>query len=477
MRRLRSWLSLKTLVHVCIVRPLIKILFGINVYGKQNLEGLWNYIMIANHNSHLDIFLLFCLVPINQIGRTHPVAAEEYFSKSKLVYHLVNFLFSPIWVPRGGAGKHADPLQGIRDMLNKGHNVIIFPEGTRGLPGIVKHFQSGIGRIAEQYRHTPIVPVFLSGPERSFPKRTFFPLPIWNNVLIGPPQIYGGTRTDIIHNLEKRIHELSESETALRHRKIPRRKKPAVSVAILGIDGSGKSTISKGIALLLSERASVAMVSDKLEFFENAEPREIQPLVTEELRGIVGGYAKRAGSLKAYKIPKLAELLLRNNLLAEIRRWYNPDFIILDGSPLLNLMAWAILYKEEYFNEEICLKAIKILTAEDHSIPRSDPIYRSFPELTALKRLKLNHLEPPDFAFYLDVDPRLALERISSRGQELQAHETTERLGKLSEAYKTVCGVVEKSALARTCVVEGDDTIENIQQKIINILNPGSEKE
>ena len=36
-------------------------------------------------------------------------------------------------------------------------------------------------------------------------------------------------------------------------------------------------------------------------------------------------------SLKSYKVPKLAELLLRDHVVGEVRRWYAPDAIVMDG--------------------------------------------------------------------------------------------------------------------------------------------------
>ena len=137
---------IKTLVHIILIRPLIKLLFGINLIGKENLSGLNRYIIIANHNSHLDILLLFYLIPFKQILKTHPVAAKEYFSKPKILYRLVNYLFSPIWVTRGDPESRAECMSEIKTKLNEGHNIIIFPEGTRGNPGEIQTFKSGIGR-------------------------------------------------------------------------------------------------------------------------------------------------------------------------------------------------------------------------------------------------------------------------------------------------------------------------------------------
>ncbi len=78
-------LSLKIFIHLLIIRPILKFLFGVNLFGMDNIKGVDNYILIANHNSHIDILLLFYLLPVKHINKTHPVAAREYFAKSKLV--------------------------------------------------------------------------------------------------------------------------------------------------------------------------------------------------------------------------------------------------------------------------------------------------------------------------------------------------------------------------------------------------------
>ena len=70
---------LRTGLHLLLIRPLLRLLFGVNVVGRENLEGLDRFILAANHNSHLDIFLLYSALPPSRIARTHPVAARDYF--------------------------------------------------------------------------------------------------------------------------------------------------------------------------------------------------------------------------------------------------------------------------------------------------------------------------------------------------------------------------------------------------------------
>jgi 1-acyl-sn-glycerol-3-phosphate acyltransferase len=465
--------SLSTLIHLVLVRPLVRLIFGVNAVGIEHFRGLDQYIIIANHNSHLDILLLFSILPVKHIEKTHPVAAKEYFSRWKWLFRAVDYLFRPIWIVRGERMK--DPLRGMKDRLSSKRNVIIFPEGTRGSPGEIGKFQTGVGELAVAYPDVPIVPVFLFGPERALPRTSSVPLPLWNEVTVGPPQASTGDRRDITASLENLVRELSNSAAAKRHRR-RKRPKPSLVVAVLGIDGSGKSTISRAVAERLAADSSVCLVTDGLEFYQNGSRRRMQPLLTEKVRQSVGKYAKTARSLKHYKVPKLAELLLRDHMMGEVERWYSPDFIVLDGCPLMNLAAWAKLYKEEHFDSEACGTALRILSGQGDAITHGDPVYAKFPELTALRRLRLTSMRLPNKVVMLDVDPTVSVARITKRGQQRQVHETEEKLTRLREGYCLVCDVVKKEFEISTRIVDGDADIDTLVASALAFLDENREK-
>ncbi len=321
----RLTVFVRVLLHLAVLRPLVRIYCGVHVTGSAHLHNLPRFILIANHNSHLDVLLLYSLLSASDISRTHPVADELYFARHPLVFALINFLLQPVWIRRAQAGRHDDPLEGTRDLLERGHNIILFPEGTRGRPGEMLAFKSGLGRLVSQLPGIPIVPVFLSGPERVLPKGSRVPLPFWSQVLIGPPQFCAGSPRDATKHLENTLLELSRSGAARRSPRKRRRHTPAPLLAVLGIDGSGKSTVSRWLAQRLSAQGSSCLVGDRLEFYDRGEPKALQPLALDEARGMLSRYAKRARSLADYKIPKLAELVMRDRLLSDVNRWYAPE--------------------------------------------------------------------------------------------------------------------------------------------------------
>jgi 1-acyl-sn-glycerol-3-phosphate acyltransferase len=446
--------ALRTALHLLLIRPLLRLLFGVNVVGRENLDGLDRFILAANHNSHLDIFLLFSALPPGRLGRTHPVAARDFFSDPPWLFRTVQFLLQPVWVDRKESGIAG--IKEIQRLLEHGDSIIIFPEGTRGTAGELQAFRGGIGLIAGHNPDVPVVPVYLEGPERAFPKAAPFPLPLWNHITIGPPRVFKGKSREITTQLHDHLAALAEEERAYRQRRMPEPHKSFVT-AVIGIDGSGKSTLSHRLAG--GVEGDSCFIGDRLELFRDGEPCAAQPLVANEVRRWVGRQAKNARNLAHYKIPKLAELLLRDRLLSDVHRWYRADRIFMDGSPLLNMTAWAILYHKEAFNEEACARAMDLLTGKK-GCGKKDPIFRQFPELLRLRQLNVARLHLPDAVLFIDADPSVCIERIHSRGKKVQAHENLEQLTLLRTAYHLVCDVAQQSR--PVCRLDGNMDLEEI---------------
>ena len=64
-------MSFRLLVQILFLRPLLRFVFGVSVDGKENLSGLDRFLLVANHNSHLDTLLLYSILPLRQIQQSH----------------------------------------------------------------------------------------------------------------------------------------------------------------------------------------------------------------------------------------------------------------------------------------------------------------------------------------------------------------------------------------------------------------------
>ena len=454
------------MLHLLLIRSFVKFVFGLNITGRQHFEKIDQCIVIANHNSHLDILLLFSMLPWNPLHRMHAVAEETYFARSRIIFSLVGFFFRPVWIKRGKLKIGIDPFVKYKELLDKGESLVIFPEGTRGNPGEIIRFKSGIGRLVSQYPSVPIVPVFMKGPERVLPKTSWLPLPFWNELIIGFPQHCSGQHRDITKQLEDSLRELDAVTITFRrhHRKILR-DQHKISIAFLGIDGSGKSTVSRMVAQELSDTAETCLISDKVELFESQQIKPLQPFGVEIIRGNFSRYAKKAKSLKLYKIPKLTELLLRNHMHHEFQRWYGNNLVILDGSPLLNLLAWSTLYKEDGIEAGTLCKIVDILTGKDRRTSSKDPLFREYVELKILWMLRLNRLILPEIVVLIDIDPTIAIKRIVSRGEQQQVHETEEKLGRLRDSYLYVLKFIHEICGVHTVVVDGSTPLVEVVEE------------
>ena len=63
--------------------PLLLRLVGVKTMRKPNFKEAKQFIIVANHNSHVDTMVLLSSLPMSQLMRTHPVATATYFGKKK----------------------------------------------------------------------------------------------------------------------------------------------------------------------------------------------------------------------------------------------------------------------------------------------------------------------------------------------------------------------------------------------------------
>jgi 1-acyl-sn-glycerol-3-phosphate acyltransferase len=173
------------------LRPFLLGFIGVNRYHVQRLNALINQdqqvILVANHNSHLDTLILMTLFPDRLLHRIHPIAAADYFLTNPLLSWFALTIMNIVPIPRKKITKENNPITKMEEALAKGDSLILFPEGSRGNPEVMKPFQNGIGHLIARNPHIPVVPVFIRGAGRSLPKGEMVILPMFCDVVIGDP--------------------------------------------------------------------------------------------------------------------------------------------------------------------------------------------------------------------------------------------------------------------------------------------------
>jgi len=202
----------KWLFFALIVRPTVLLIFGVHVRGRENLVHDKPCIIVANHNSHLDTLVLMSLFPLHKIHRIRPVAAADYFMKNRLIAWLSTRFIGIIPLSRKVEKSHTHPLESVRQALEAGDSIILFPEGSRGEAEQMGKFKSGVAHLAKMVPHIPVVPIYLGGAGKVLPKGEALLVPFIIDVHILEPMMIGeeeGTQ-EFTQRLENIIEEMRE---------------------------------------------------------------------------------------------------------------------------------------------------------------------------------------------------------------------------------------------------------------------------
>ena len=213
-----------------VVRPLLALVLGVNLRHAERLPQAGPAILAANHNSHLDTLLLMSLYPLAQLYRVRPVAAADYFLKSRVVaWFALNIMHilplarrprktpSPQPSPRTGEAAsgmpkpiNESPLAHLEAALAAGDILILFPEGSRGEPEKRGALKTGIAHLMERTPTVPVVPIYLHGLGKALPRGDWLPVPFFADGFVGEPLTWQGSRVQTMQALEDRFAELEQ---------------------------------------------------------------------------------------------------------------------------------------------------------------------------------------------------------------------------------------------------------------------------
>jgi len=138
-------------------RSITKILFRIKISGKENIPKTGGFILAPNHQSYLDPPVVGSWAP----RAVYFMTKAELFENAILGWYLFNTNARP--VKRGAMDRQA--IKTILDIIDKGHGVTIFPEGTRSVSGEFLEPKAGIGMIATKAQ-CMIIPTYVNGFNR-----------------------------------------------------------------------------------------------------------------------------------------------------------------------------------------------------------------------------------------------------------------------------------------------------------------------
>ena len=137
----------------------------VRVEGRDRIRPDAAYVMVANHQSLLDILVLFRL-----FVHFKWVSKIENFRVPFIGWNMS--LNRYIKLRRGSRESVAQALNACERALAQGSSIMMFPEGTRSPDGRLRAFKPGAFTLAQR-TGAPILPIVIEGTASALPKRGF----------------------------------------------------------------------------------------------------------------------------------------------------------------------------------------------------------------------------------------------------------------------------------------------------------------
>lgn len=160
------------------VAGLARLLFRLEVRGTEHIPRSGPTLIVANHSSMLDPPIVGAAAP----RPLHFLAKGELFS----IPLFGRLIFAVHARPIRREGSDPGALRTALRVLEAGHALLIFPEGTRGEEGTLREGRPGAGMLALLSR-APVVPAYVEGTGKVLPRGRW--VPRWGKIRVsfGPP--------------------------------------------------------------------------------------------------------------------------------------------------------------------------------------------------------------------------------------------------------------------------------------------------
>ena len=221
----QHWLmsSVRWLVYYLLAWPATMLLAAPRVEGRKNLENFSGpALVISNHITYIDIGFILAALPLRLRHRLTTAMGGErllnmrrppgdwFFLRRWLyraAYGLTVGLFNVFPLPQRSGFRDSFAFAG--ELVDRGHSVLVFPEGERTPDGKLHTFRSGIGLLATRL-NLPVIPMRIDGLWDLKRAGKQFAVPGKIKVRIGEP-----VRFDAADNPDTVARKLQESVAGL----------------------------------------------------------------------------------------------------------------------------------------------------------------------------------------------------------------------------------------------------------------------
>jgi 1-acyl-sn-glycerol-3-phosphate acyltransferase len=436
-------------------------------YRRRSLIPEGPCLVVSNHNSHLDAALLMSLFPLRRLKHVHPVAAADYFGSNWIKRTAAMLLMNGIPIQRR-APAGVDPLAPVVEALRAGESLVFFPEGSRGEAGVVSKFRPGVGKLAQQIPGLLIVPVYLSGPERIWPRGEVVPVPLNIDVIVGKPRSYSPEEEprSIANQVQRDVLALAPPPPPP-PAPAPRRT-PPLRIGICGLERESRRDAFLRVTERVGRIESTLGIGEShvLESTLDGVREVTGPIPEARGRAWLGVLAKvfRTGGWFAGE--KFSEMVEQAQISEALELRPATRFLVTEGNALVDLLAWA---EADFYHGVFDASGIHHLMqylGGQKKIPFSHwwKFIRHAPEVWLVNILGLARPPAPDVLVIVRTPVPEVMARLRSRGRKLQRHENETSLRNLEQGYLEVGRVLKKRR--RIEVFEADGSPGSLEAAI-----------
>jgi len=210
-------------VYYLLAWPATYLLAAPRIHGRENLRGLRTpVVVVSNHVTYLDIAWILPALParfrnrlatamrgerLAEMRRPSPTLSLFERFMERLRYLLASSLFNVFPLPKQSGFLQSFHFAG--DLIDRGWNILVFPEGETSQDGKMASFRSGIGLLVSQL-DLPVVPIHLAGLFDLKRAGRIAARPGHVRLTIGRPVRFSQNQdpNEITRELERRVREL-----------------------------------------------------------------------------------------------------------------------------------------------------------------------------------------------------------------------------------------------------------------------------
>jgi 1-acyl-sn-glycerol-3-phosphate acyltransferase len=179
----------------------------VSVVGREHVDQRQSYVIVSNHQSQFDIFVLYGWLDID-----FKWVMKQELRKVPLIGIACERL-GHIYVDRTNREAALASINAAKQRIVDGTSVLFFPEGTRSRDKRMRPFKKGAFRMALDLQ-LPILPITIQGTREVLPSDTLDLFPGRATMTIHPPipiQDYDYTRLEALIARTRQVIEAPDA--------------------------------------------------------------------------------------------------------------------------------------------------------------------------------------------------------------------------------------------------------------------------